>query len=107
MRTEGEKHDADKLRWDLLPIDAVEDIVRVLTFGAKKYSPNNWKKVSDPENRYYAAAMRHLAEYRKGNPIDSETGLPHLAHAGCCLLFLSFFQDFKKVKVDWGSNYRR
>ena len=38
----GLKLDFDKLRWDLLPIECVEEIVRVLTFGAKKYDDNNW-----------------------------------------------------------------
>lgn len=30
----------DKLRWDLLPMKEIEDIVRVYHAGAKKYGPN-------------------------------------------------------------------
>lgn len=87
--SEGDKHDQDKARWDLLPMRAVSDIVNVLTYGAKKYAPNNWRKVEDARARYYAAALRHLIAWWMGEERDKESGLPHLAHAGCCLIFLS------------------
>jgi hypothetical protein len=95
----GIKYDEGKLRWDLLPLNEVEDIVKVLTHGAKKYAPNNWRKVEDPRSRYYAAAMRHLASWRRGELVDPESGIPHLAHAGCNLLFLSFFDNEDGIKT--------
>jgi hypothetical protein len=61
--------------------------------GAKKYSPDNWKSVPDGKRRYYSAALRHLAAWREGEKLDPETGLPHLSHALCCLLFMSYFDD--------------
>lgn len=33
----------DKLRWDLLPLEEIEEVVRVLHAGAKKYGPNRWQ----------------------------------------------------------------
>ncbi len=84
----GVKYDAGKLRWDLLPMSAVEKIVAVMTFGAAKYGPNNWQALDDFESRYFAALERHLVAWRRGERIDPESGLPHLAHAGCCLVFL-------------------
>ena len=39
----GRKFDGGKMRWDLLPYDAVEKIVDILTYGAEKYDPNNWQ----------------------------------------------------------------
>jgi mannose/cellobiose epimerase-like protein (N-acyl-D-glucosamine 2-epimerase family) len=89
----GKKNDLNKLRWDLLPIEQVEKIVEILTIGAEKYSDNNWMQVEDGYNRYYAALMRHLVAYRKGEKIDKDSGKSHLAHAGCCLLFLMFIGD--------------
>lgn len=90
---EGRKLDNDKLRYDLYPVDAYRGCTAVLTFGAKKYAPNNWKLVT-PKARYYAALMRHLVaqiEHEenggKGLALDEETGLPHLDHAQCCLVF--------------------
>lgn len=90
----------NKLMWDLLPIKEVEKIVDILTFGAKKYAPNNWQNVEDAENRYYAAAMRHLVEYRKGNKLDEDSGKSHLAHAACNLLFLMYFEDLNMITVN-------
>ena len=85
---EGMKFDSEKPRWDLLPFESLTDIVLVLTYGAKKYAPENWRKVNDWRDRYFAALLRHLVAWKQGEKIDPESNLPHLAHAGCCLLFL-------------------
>lgn len=89
----GRKADAGKARWDLLPWEELSQVVDVLTYGAQKYAPENWKHVAGPENRYFAAAMRHLIAHRRGDLLDDESGLPHLAHATCCILFLMHFQQ--------------
>lgn len=68
-----------KLRWDLLPLAEIEDIVRVYTAGADKYGPNMWQDLPDGYNRYKGAMLRHLMEYEKGNLVDEETGCLHLA----------------------------
>lgn len=89
----GVKHDTGKLRYDLYPVEAYKGCTKVITFGAEKYTPNGWKDVK-PKSRYYAALMRHLLaqiEYEenggKGLALDEESGLPHLDHAQCCLIF--------------------
>lgn len=87
----GIKHDAEKLRYDLMPVDAEQMVVQVLTHGAEKYGPDNWRKVPESSRRYYAAARRHLEAWRGGELIDSESGQHHLSHAICCLLFLLQF----------------
>ncbi len=85
---EGQKYDSDRTRFDLLPFGALEEIAKVLTFGAKKYDDDNWRKVPNLRRRYLAACLRHVWAWRKGERNDPETGLHHLAHAGCCLLFV-------------------
>jgi len=86
---EGTKLDDGKLRWDLLPLAEIEEVVKVLTYGAEKYAPDNWQKVETPIERYYAAMMRHITAWRAHNEsLDKESGLPHLAHAICCLVFI-------------------
>jgi hypothetical protein len=89
--TEGRKDDAEKARWDLLPFDAAAAVVAVLTFGARKYAPDNWLVVPDARRRYLAAALRHLTAWAQGEKLDPESGHPHLAHAGACILFLLAF----------------
>ena len=84
----GSKHDLDKPRWDLLPFKEVEEIVKVLTHGSKKYTDDGWKFVEKGKERYFAAALRHLSTWWLGEKCDKESGFSHLAHAICCLLFL-------------------
>jgi hypothetical protein len=95
----GRKDDSEKLRWDLLPVSELEDIIGVLSYGAKKYGDDNWKSVTTPRRRYFAAACRHVFAWWRGETFDPESGLHHLAHAGCSLLFLVWF-DKRESKTD-------
>jgi hypothetical protein len=85
----GVKHDSAKPDYSLLPFGAVDEVVKVLTYGAKKYDRFNWEHVEDI--RYQAAALRHISSYMQGEKYDPETGINHLAHAVCSLLFLVEF----------------
>lgn len=87
METEFIKADKDKNRLELLPFAALEEVGKVLTFGAKKYKDHNWRRCDKP-SRYVGAALRHLFAWSKGEDNDPETGLSHIAHASCCCLFL-------------------
>lgn len=84
--TPGKKNDDGKHQWDLFPWVAAESVVDVLGFGAKKYGAHNWRGVASI--RYFSAAIRHLSEYAQGEIRDPESGLPHLAHAACSILFM-------------------
>lgn len=87
----GRKHDQGKPRWDLLPWGPLEEVAAVLEFGARKYAPGNWKLVRGARWRYLRAGLGHLAARARGEVRDPESGLPHLAHAVCCCLFLMWF----------------
>ena len=58
----------DKIRYDLIPIEFLERFAEHLTKGAKKYSPNNWKKAETPEelDRFIQSLWRHMIAYVKG-----------------------------------------
>ena len=84
--------DRGKLRWECLPWPAVEQVVGVLTFGANKYSAWSWPRTPDARRRYFASAIRHAVAWVKGERIDPESGLPHLAHLACNALFLLSFE---------------
>lgn len=84
----GRKDDAGKNRLDLLPPHALWEIGQALTFGAKKYGDENWRKVADAKARYTAALFRHIVKWMCGERNDADSGLHHLAHAGACVLFL-------------------
>ena len=92
VSTAGRKDDQEKNRLDLIEPEFIEGVGKVLTFGADKYEPNNWQKVEDAEDRYYAAALRHLIAWRKGEKTDPESGLSHLYHVACNIMFLQHFE---------------
>lgn len=83
----GVKHDAGKARWDLLPYNAVTEVVEVFTYGAQKYGDRNWEK-GIASDRFLAAAMRHIVARVEGRrcETDVESGQYHLAHAVANLL---------------------
>lgn len=84
---EGAKSDQGKVGVHLLPSDPLIEIAKVLDFGAKKYAAYNWTK-GIKWSRVFAASLRHMWAWFKGEDRDPESGLSHLAHAGCCILFL-------------------
>lgn len=79
----GAKLDDGKVRIDLI-LDsmprALERVAMVGTKGAIKYTENGWLQVPDGEKRYRAAGYRHQVARAKGELIDPDTELEHLAH---------------------------
>lgn len=110
MQKEGKKNDKkdDKTRWELMPLDCLEDIARVYTEGARKYGENTWQNLENGYQRYKAALLRHLWEFEKGNEIDPETGCHHLAQVcwnSIALLYLSK-HSMKDMTVEiWRTAY--
>lgn len=87
----GRKDDAEKPRYDLVPPHALDAVVRVLTLGAARYAPDNWKIVEGRRWRYFSAAMRHLWRWISGHTRDDGpkgTNESHLACAICSIMFL-------------------
>jgi len=95
----GIKHDQGKLPLDLLPVESLEEIAKVLQFGKSKYGDWNWAG-GMKWSRVLGACLRHLFAWARGESTDPETGLSHLAHAGCCILFLLFYEKYYKVLDD-------
>jgi len=85
------KEDQDKLPLHLLSTEAMNQTAAVLKFGAQKYAEHNWRK-GFAWSRPLSAAMRHITEFNNGEDKDPESGLSHLAHAACCIMFLLEFE---------------
>ena len=96
----GMKNDKldDKTRWELIPLDCLEDIARVYTEGAKKYGDNNWQNLESGYERYKGALLRHL--YAAESETFDEILIPH-THFHSLSLILSFhvFINFFFQKV--------
>jgi Domain of unknown function (DUF5664) len=85
----GAKDDAGKQRWGLVLGDfapALAEVVKVGTFGARKYSAAGWLQVPNGIERYTDAGLRHIAAHTMGETHDPETGMPHLSHAAWNML---------------------
>lgn len=95
------KNDGGKTQLELMSFPAVEELGKVLTFGAKKYAAHNWREGEGLEwSRVLGAALRHLSALGAGQDLDPETGLPHAAHAMCCCMFLTEYQVLGTGKDD-------
>jgi hypothetical protein len=85
------KFDQDKLPLHLLSTEAMNQTAAVLAFGAQKYAEHNWR-AGFAWSRPLSAAMRHITAFNAGEDRDPESGLSHLAHAACCIMFLLEFE---------------
>lgn len=101
MKKGGVKFDQGKLRYDLIPHDALRQLVEIYTHGAKKYDDNNWRK-GMKWGRIYGATQRHLTAFWEGEDIDPDSGLHHLAHAAWgCFALLNFIEEHKEFDDRW------
>ena len=102
-----------KTKWHLLDTEFIKDIAEVLTFGANKYSEDNWKNIDDAYNVYYDALMRHITEWKLNGALDEDDNKSHLVHAACNLMFLYYFDKetedvgSKQLECERKTNKRR
>lgn len=96
------KFDDDKLPVNLLSSEALLQTAAVLKFGADKYAEHNWR-AGFAWSRPLAAAMRHIMAFNDGEDKDPESGLSHLAHAMCCIMFLL---EFEKTHRELDDRYK-
>lgn len=87
---QGRKYDNGKLRYDLVPVGPLRELVKVYTYGAYKYADENWRG-GISFKRIIGAIERHLAWVKAGRDIDDESGLLHAAHAAFGLFCLMEF----------------
>ena len=92
------RYDAGKPRYELLPGDALEELVKVYTRGAAKYADRNWEKGMS-WSRCFGSLMRHSWAFWRGEDIDQETGCHHMAMAAWnCMTILTY--SLRKAGAD-------
>jgi hypothetical protein len=97
------KNDQGKVPLSLLSTTALMEIAKVLEFGKEKYAADNWRK-GFMWRRTLDAALRHLLAFNDGEDKDPETGLSHLAHLGCNIMFLL---EFEQTHPEMDDRYKR
>lgn len=101
------RFDSGKVDWSQLPFTALEGMVKVLEFGAKKYAKGNWANGGGfDHSRVFNSLMRHLVAYQSGEDLDQESGLSHLDHIMCNAMFMAYYrknaETFNKDdRVNW------
>lgn len=96
------KHDGGKEDMSLLSTIAIKELTQVLDFGKRKYASHNWRKGMQ-WTRLSSAALRHIFAWIGGEDKDPESGLSHLAHAMCCLMFLL---EYKTTRASLDDRYK-
>lgn len=86
-KAEGKKYDGGKPGMHLLPYFPLQEMARILDYGARKYDAHNWRR-GIHYSRLIAATLRHLGQFTEGVDKDEESGLSHVAHAAVNLVFL-------------------
>lgn len=107
MQSDGSPEDAlrakrfnnGKPRPSLLPVELYEELITVLEVGAKKYGTDNWQK-GMPYSEVLDSLERHIIQFKKGEDIDPDDGLPVLSKIAINALFLRFYQLKGRTSFD-------
>lgn len=93
------RYNDGKSKWSLVDLNSLEPMVKVLMYGAEKYSPNNWRK-GLKVTEIYESMFRHLIQLMGGEDIDSESGLPHIGHIQCNAMFMAYMLENREDMDD-------
>jgi hypothetical protein len=85
--TKALRYNKGKLKWSLVDYSCLEDLVRVMEFGATKYGRNNWTKGLKQEE-VIESLLRHTYAILRGEMIDPESGISHVGHIQANAMFL-------------------
>ena len=109
-KTNARRYNKDKIMLSLIPTELIEEVGKVMTYGALKYTiynedgsiksdgKNNWRS-GLPWMSVIDSLERHLLAFKKGENVDKESNLLHLSHAATNLAFLLNYYD-KKPEFD-------
>lgn len=93
------RYNAGKPPLSMVESSLIEEVAKVLDFGSRKYSRNNWRK-GLKFNSVIDSILRHLLAFKDGQDLDPESGLSHLGHIGCNLQFLIYYMKNNKDMDD-------
>lgn len=95
--TTGGEKGVKAARYDLIPVQALEQVAMLYGKGAEKYEAHNWRKGYEWSHSY-AALQRHANAFWNGEDLDPEMQLPHLAsvvfHAFTLMIFMKEQPEF-------------
>ena len=93
--TKALRYNDGKPKWGLVHYDSLIPMIRVLEFGALKYTPWNWMKPM-PTREILESMQRHLAALMDGEEYDSESEIDHMGHIQANAMFYNFQKKREK-----------
>lgn len=90
----SDRYNEGKPKWGLVHYESLVPMIKVLEFGAIKYSPENWKKGLDTKE-ILESMQRHLAALMDGEELDKESGISHMGHIQCNAMFYNYHKNKK------------
>ena len=84
---EAKRFSDGKIRMDLVPPILLEEVAKIMGFGADKYGAYNYLK-GMKWSKCIASLKRHLNEFEKGVDYDNESKELHISHVIVNALFL-------------------
>jgi hypothetical protein len=102
----GERKNAGKPQYSLVPTDALHEMVLVFMWGLRKYAPRNWERGMN-WSICYDSMMRHTQAWFSGEDRDPESGLLHTAHIAVNAMFLVAYQLRGMTSLDDREHLKR
>lgn len=89
----GGQRQAAGVRWDLIPFEALEEVGKVLHYGATKYKEENWKNIEfeHSEQSPINHGIRHFSKAKTFSPGSPER-IWQLAKAATNALFQIWYE---------------
>lgn len=100
----AERKNTGKPEMSYVNMNCLAPCATVLTFGAKKYSKNNWKK-GMPVSIIIDSLIRHIGDLQDGKVVDDESKLAIIGHIQCNAMFLGNKNNQDDMTPD-GSLYK-
>lgn len=97
-KTGGQKG-AKPAMFDQIPAEPLWQLAELYGYGANKYAPDNWRK-GYSWRLSFAACMRHLWSFWRGEDIDPESGFKHVIHAAWHCMAMAWFLDNRRSHDD-------
>lgn len=86
-------------RFDLIPVEALEELAEHFGRGSAKYADHNWRR-GYKWSLSFAALLRHAFAFWKGEDLDAETGSKHIIAVAWHALVLATFMQEQREKDD-------
>ena len=102
-KEQADRFNEGKVEWTEIDFKSIEPLVRVLMYGAKKYSSKNWTK-GMPTTQIINSAMRHMVQLMNGEFLDEESGISHCGHVCANMMFLEYVVNNKPEFNDLNLN---